>query len=91
MTNVNLWIGSTPNYATVEVGPIILHFSYKTVIGYQTAETGLVVRENEWGPTTGKHLNYLDGGSKDAKSRRLNGKHFERELADIIARIDVTA
>lgn len=54
-------------------------FSYRTVIGFNEHEgRGWTVRDNEWGPTTGKHLNHLDGGDK---STRVDGVTFERLLA----------
>lgn len=37
-----------------------------------------VVRENTWGPTTGKHLNYVDDGDKRS---RVSGDVFTAELA----------
>ena len=90
MRNISLEIGHTPNYATVTVGPITLHYSYQTVIAFNTGN-GLVVRENDWGPTTGKHLNRVDGGGKAAKARRIPGETFEAQLEGIVSRIEVTA
>lgn len=82
---IALNIGHTPNYATVEVGPVTLHFSYQTVIAFSTGETPLTVRENDWGPTTGKHLNRVDGGSADAKARRLPSLAFTQALRAALA------
>ena len=31
----------------------------------------MVICINEWGPTTGKHLNFFDGGATDAKRARI--------------------
>lgn len=50
----------------VTVGNVTLWFSYRTVVAFSTPETGLVVRENDWKGTTGKHLNWIDGGNKIA-------------------------
>ena len=47
-------------------------------VAFRTFETGLVVRENDWGLTTGKHLNAIDGGEK---SKRVSGDVFEKMLA----------
>ena len=44
-------------------------------------EGGWVVRENDWGSTTGKHLNYFDEGDK---SERVSSAHFEARLATAI-------
>ena len=62
------------------------YFSYRTLVAF-TGPRGLTVRENDWGPTTGKHLNWIDGGDKDAKKRRLSGEDFERAYqSSILAR-----
>ena len=45
---------------------VTVWFSYSTTVAFHTPESGLVVRKNEWGPTTGKHLNMIEaqaGGS----------------------------
>lgn len=51
-------------------------FSYKTPVAFW-AGANLYVRENEWGPTTGKHLNAIDHGNKKA---RISGEQFEKML-----------
>jgi hypothetical protein len=84
-------IGHTPNYATVTVGELDLYYSYETVIAFCTPETGLVVRTNDWGPTTGQHLNRIDGGSREAQKRRLSGDAFEKWLTAIVAERDAAA
>jgi hypothetical protein len=68
---------SSGNYGAhcmaVEIPQLItVYFSYKTIIAFRF-KGNLVVRENEWGPTTGKHLNAID---EDKKSR-ISGKTFE--------------
>ena len=64
------------NFANVTVGKLELAFSYKTVIGFASGARW-VISENLWGPTTGKHLNAIDGGKpKD----RLSGSDFENAL-----------
>lgn len=58
------------------------YFSYTTLVAFRTASGhGTVIRENDWGPTTGKHLNAIDGGSKDAKKRRVSGEDFAKLYA----------
>ncbi|MFA5323715.1 MAG: hypothetical protein WC373_13670 [Smithella sp.] len=56
-----------------------VYFSYDTPVAFHTPKTGLVVRRNDWGPTTGKHLNWIDGGNKAA---RIPGAEFERQLEE---------
>ena len=49
------------------------YFSYHTLIAFWHPVTGLVIRENDWGPTTGKHLN----GISPDKSKRVPSGEFE--------------
>ncbi len=63
-----------PNFSVVAVGPVSLWFSYRTVIAIR-GDGPTFVRENDWGATTGKHLNYVDGGNK---AMRLPSEQFER-------------
>jgi hypothetical protein len=56
-----------------------LWFSYKTLVAFCRDGETIIVRENDWGPTTGKHLNAIDGGSKEAKKKRLSSQNFEDE------------
>lgn len=53
-----------------------VYFSYKTPVAFRTPETGLVIRKNDWGPTTGKHLNAIDPDHK----KRIDGVMFEAQL-----------
>lgn len=46
---------------------ITLWYSYKKIVAYGDNEDGLVVCENDWRPTTGKHLNWIDGGDKKGR------------------------
>lgn len=50
------------------------YFSYQTLVAFYTPSTGLVVRQNDWGPTTGKHLNAIEPD----KSKRVDSVEFER-------------
>lgn len=52
-------------------------FSYKTLIAFSGPNGKRVVLQNYWGPTTGKHLNAIDGGNKKS---RLTQEAFEREF-----------
>ena len=83
-------VGRTPqpNYTHVTVGDLTIAFSYTTPIGFHYPGRGWTVRENVWGPTTGRHLNHLDHGTPDAKRARLDGPTFEAALAELVARLD---
>lgn len=67
------YAGSNAHYITI--GALKVYFSYETVIAFSHPDCGLVIRENEWGPTTGKHLNAID----DDKHKRIPGDAFEEQ------------
>ncbi len=81
-----VWVdqfGATNNAVEVGFGNVSLYFSYKTLIAYRDPEDGLVVCENVWSSTTGKHLNYVDGGNK---SERLKTDAFEANVKGMLKR-----
>ena len=51
------------------------YYSYKTLVAFRTCKTGLVVIKNYWSTTTGKHLNWIDGGDKKG---RVNQEEFDK-------------
>lgn len=69
---------SSSNYGAhcllFEMDGMKVWFSYQTVIAFETPKTGLVVSENCWGPTTGKHLNWISSH----RSHRVKREEFER-------------
>jgi len=69
----------------VDVGPLTVWFSYRTPVAFHTYETGLVVRENDWSNTTGRHLNYIDDG---VKGKRISGAAFEEQLRALLSRME---
>lgn len=56
-------------------------FSYNTAVAVENARMNLTVHENNWSTTTGKHLNRIDGGDKEAKARRVSADDFKTILA----------
>ena len=54
------------------------YFSYDTLVAF-TGNDGLVIRENVWGNTTGKHLNWIN---KD-KSIRVDKDTFNKKLEEL--------
>ena len=62
-------------------GVLQVWFSYKTPVAFSVMHGPIRVRRNEWGPTTGKHLNAIDGGDK---SSRMPGPDFESHLKRIL-------
>jgi len=69
------------NSLRVDIGNLTLWYSYKTIIAFRGPGYPRLVRENSWGPTTGKHLNAIDGGEK---SSRLSGADFEAKLSECL-------
>ena len=74
------------NFTTVTLnhgveGPSLhVWFSYATPIAFRLGGDGsIVARDNVWGRTTGKHLNYVDDGNK---ADRFPGRDFEYFLAE---------
>jgi len=55
-------------------------FSYETLIAVKSKNGKLIIRKNDWGTTTGKHLNWIN---KD-KSIRLSEDDFNNELKKFI-------
>ena len=51
------------------------YFSYKTLVAF-SHNGNTYVRQNIWGNTTGKHLNWIDGGDKKS---RLTQEEFEQK------------
>jgi hypothetical protein len=52
-------------------------FSYTTLVAFKIANFPIVVHENDWGNTTGKHLNLIDGGNR---ATRLKDAAFRKKL-----------
>lgn len=72
------------NFTELALGDLTIWFSYRTPIGFMFPGEGRVVRVNEWGPTTGKHMNKIDDGDKTS---RINGEEFTARLSAITAMV----
>lgn len=64
-----------PNFARVTLGDVTFWFSYETCIAFHVPGERPTVRKNDWGPTTGKHLNMVYEGNE-----RIPGTQFEEQL-----------
>lgn len=53
---------------------LVVYFSYQTPVAFEHPQRGLVCRHNQWGSTTGKHLNAIQPDHK----KRVDGAEFER-------------
>lgn len=58
------------------------YYSYQTLVAVRVRGHGLAVRANDWGPTTGKHLNWIDRGDRKA---RLSAEDFTATVAAWLA------
>ena len=86
----NYMNNSSKNYGVnslmVELGDITLYFSYETVVAFDAPGFGITVSENDWGPTTGKHLNSINID----KDLRLPREQFEVELERMLASFNLS-
>lgn len=69
-----------PTATAVTVGDVELAFSYDTLVAFRTPGRPWKVRTNVWSNTTGRTLNALDGGGKEAKAARLSETDFLHDL-----------
>ena len=88
MLNIKKWnYGnySSDNYGAhslaFQLGAVTVYFSYETPVAFAAPGPGLVGRENDWGNTTGKHLNWIDDGNRED---RVPGSNFEKLLSAVI-------
>jgi len=84
---------SSGNYGAhalrVDVGGLRLWFSYQTCVAFQVDGHTRRVHKNQWGTTTGKHLNWIDGGGPAVKAR-LAAEDFDRQLAEAVGSTGVS-
>lgn len=69
-----------PNFTKIVVGFVTVWYSYNTPVAFVRADGRKFVHENIWSNTTGKHLNAIDGGSKEAKASRIGSAEFKVRL-----------
>lgn len=60
------------NFAKLYVKDKIIYFSYSNPIAIRFLGGHMYVAENEWGLTTGKHINYA---KKEADGRYITTQH----------------
>ncbi|RLD68393.1 MAG: hypothetical protein DRI98_11840, partial [Bacteroidetes bacterium] len=59
MNKLGNYANTKTNNTHYENNGIVYYYSYKTKIAVRNGSK-LAIRENSWGPTTGKHLNAID-------------------------------
>lgn len=69
------------NTLRFDIGPYTFWYSYKTLVAFRAPEHPLVVSENVWTTTTGKHLNLIDRGEK---KNRVDNETFQRLVKDLL-------
>ena len=68
--------GKSPSARVAEIGSLEIYFSYGTPIAFLGSDGKLVVSENRWGSTTGRHIASLGV----AKPDRMPSEQFDVEL-----------
>lgn len=73
------------NSIAIRMGERTVYYSYDTVVsfrGYNSkGEYYNCTCQNVWGSTTGKHLNWIDGGNKKS---RLTPEEFNAKLQEFL-------
>jgi len=87
MVSITSYYGSSAsaenNAKKVSIAGNHFFFSYETLVAVRDNDGTLSVIQNYWGPTTGKHLNAIDGGSKEAKAERLTQGEFDQVVEEM--------
>lgn len=77
--------GDLANCIRVDIEPLVLWFSYRTLIAFKVGGLPIVVHENDWGVTTGKHLNAID---REDKGNRVSDQQFQALWLEQTANLD---
>ena len=77
---------NNPNTKVLQVGPVRIWYSYRTVVAFKVGGLPIVVHQNVWSKTTGRHLGLIDDGDR---KNRVDAETFERlwdqQVAPILA------
>ena len=57
----------TRSLTHITMGPLVIWFSYETPVAVRRGDTPVLVSQNQWGTSTGRHLNNIDGGQKNTR------------------------
>lgn len=76
------YLRTTKNLYCCSDNGITVYYSYVTPVAIKDGFGVLHVCENVWSVTTGRHLTWIDGGTPEAKQKRLKYNEFEK-LKDI--------
>lgn len=86
LTAVTAYAGNSPQALSLGFGNVTLYFSYRTVIGLNSPLTGSVCCQNEWGPTTEKHMKAAGFSDKNA---RKPYDEFQQVLKQVLDHYDL--
>jgi hypothetical protein len=81
---VSLTAGQSAHATRVRVGPLLLIFSFETVVAFHHPETGWVACKNVWSKTTGRHLNQ----EVPEGTVRYEPHEFEARLETVLSQLD---
>ncbi len=76
---------SSANTIAIDVGNATFFFSYDTIVAFLEPGVGLTISINRWGPTTGKHLNWI---SEDRL--RTSREEFDKKLGALLDKMNLT-
>jgi hypothetical protein len=72
---------SVSNYGAhtlrIDLGTLTVWFSFKTPVAFRAPGTPTIVRQNDWGATTGKHLKCINGETSKTDTIQVSGEQFE--------------
>ncbi len=77
---------TSSNTKAVRMGALTLYWSYKTIVAFAVSGR-IVVCENVWSRTTGKHLNFIDSN----KANRLPVGEFNELLDRVLSQVNISA
>lgn len=70
------------NFTEVIAGSLTVWFSYETPIAFRDGYGApVIMRENDWQTTTGRHLNYVS-----STADRISGDEFTKLYTDVLIR-----
>lgn len=77
---------SAKNAILLTINGVRFYFSYRTLVAVKySGESATHV--NDWGTTTGKHLNWIDGGSPKT---RVTGEVWDNHVAQAMQAAGIT-
>ena len=72
------YLRTTKNLYSCNSNGVTVYYSYVTPVAIKDPFGVLHVSANIWSSTTGKHLTWIDGGSAEAKKKRLAHADFKK-------------